>query len=322
MGETEQAAATEAETPEATDTDETATPAADVDDVPADTSEKAPEGDKPAEGEPAAEAKPADEAKPAEIPEADLKAAAEKYAADAVKRANQTMAAARRAERAVDTVKTENANLKKQNEVYEGFVEQIKTQPLAALGRLGFRTFKEFAAHCVATGSDRELTPEDRISALEKQLRESTEGGKKAEEDRQAQAIQRSLFKALDDHKEVYTRTSTRLGKATLWEAISAYGAKYGLKVHEVSDAAIGRLAEEVEKDLRADFGDPTIPASPAATKTGTSAAAPAATAARNGGKTLAGKASSGAPSVKEYSLDPEERRKQVSEDMRAAGEL
>lgn len=255
--------------------------------------------------------------------EAELKTAAAQYAKEQIALANRTMAAARRAERAVDAVKTDNAKLKEDVRVYTDFVDQLRSQPLTALGRLGFKTFKEFADHCVAAGGDaKPKTDTDRLSDLERKLADREEGGKKAEADRAATAFQSVLFKAVDEQKATFTRTATKLGKATLWEAIGHYGKTHGIPVHEMPDQVVAALAQEVEKDLRADFGDPTISGSQADAKTGDSAAAAAASAARNSGKTLAGKPTSGAPGAKKYSLDPDERQRQVNEEMRAEGLL
>src|SRR6185295_3548201 len=97
-GEATEGAADDADTGDADETIEDETPA------------EKPAGDAPA-GE-TTEAKPegeaADPPPQLEIAEDVLKTAAERYAKGQLALANKTMAAARRAERAVDTVKTEN----------------------------------------------------------------------------------------------------------------------------------------------------------------------------------------------------------------------
>src|SRR5687768_14361137 len=73
----------------------------------------------------------------ADADEASLKTAAEKYAKDQIAQANRTMAAARRAEKAVADVKAERDALKGHVEQYQGFVKQLREDPLAALARVG-----------------------------------------------------------------------------------------------------------------------------------------------------------------------------------------
>lgn len=250
-----------------------------------------------------------------EIPEDVLKAAA-------VKHANKTMAAARRAERAVESVKTENASLTQQVKVYEGFVEDLRgPKPMEALARVGFKTFREFVEHVVATGGEGKAeTADERVTRLERQLKERDEASARASTETQVTEFRDAVFNAVDENKADYARTATNHGKAVLWGEIQKYAKLHKLNVHQVPDVAVGALAREVEKDLRADFGDPVSGSPPA--KKGNTAAAPAASAASNSGKTLAGKATSGAPKTREYSMDPDERRRQVNEDLLKEGLL
>jgi hypothetical protein len=283
-----------------------------------------PTGDAPAAGE-TTEAKPegeaADPPPQPEIAEDVLKTAAEKYAKGQLALANKTMAAARRAERAVDTVKTENVKLREDLKQYSDFVDQLRSTPLTALQRLGFPTFRDFAAHIAANGGDaKPETPEERIARLEQEFRNRDERQAKQSTEAQTTAFRDAIEEAIEEHKTEYARTATSHGKRELWGAVEAYAKMHKLAVHEVPDAAVAALAGETEKLLRAEFGDP-VPA-PAPGAKGATAATPAAPAASTSGKTLAGKATSGAPKTREYSMDPEERRRQINEDLRKEGIL
>jgi hypothetical protein len=303
---------------------ETETPAEEVEDVtpeaepaeaPAETpaAEPAPEGDKPAEDPVAEAAKPKDEAK--EITEEALKAAAVRFA-------NKTMAAARRARTAaedaearVESVKTENATLKSHLDEYKGFVEQLRTDPLAALKRVGVGdgTTRGFLDHRLAEDKP-EPTAKDEIAALRAE-REKERA--EAAREREVARIDRAIATHVTADKSKFARVSTKYGQNVLWSTIAAYNEQHGA----VPDEAIPLLAAEVEKDLRAEFGDPISAPSSGEKKT-TPAAADAATAARKSGNTLTNKQSSGGPTVREYSQDPEERRRQVNEDLRKEGLL
>jgi hypothetical protein len=277
------------------------------------------EGDK---GEGEAEKTPeqqAEEKAAAEKAEGELKASAEKYAKELVSQANRTMAAARRAERAVAETKTQNAALTKENEVLTGFVDQLKREPMRALGRLGFSTFKEFAQHVLDTGGERELTEDERIeSAVSKALEKANAPRAKADQEAAVAESRKAVFAFVDENKAKYVRTATGTGKATLWATIVAYHDKHGA----VDDDAVAYLADQVEKDLRAEFGEPTVTPGPGGKQGTKSAAAPAATAARNGGTSLAGKPMSGAPAAKKYSDDPDERTAQINAELKAEGIL
>lgn len=250
--------------------------------------------------------------------EVKVKAAAEKYAKEQIALANRTMAAARRTQAAVEEVKTQNQALRKENEVYGGFVEQLRTQPLAALGRLGFRTVKEFIDHCIASGGDaKEPTEEEKIAnAVKKALEEREAPRKKADQEAAVKESQAAVFAFVDENKEKYARTATRTGKKELWDAITTYFEKHG----DCPDEAVTFLCDKVEAELRADLGDPVSPRP--GDKKGNPAAKGAAPAASSSGESLAGKPMSGAPAAKKYSDDPDERRAQINAELRQEGVL
>jgi len=311
----EPAAPAETETPAAEEVE-----APEVEETPAETPAETPpaetpaEGDKPAEDPVAEAAKPKDEQ--AEITEEALKAAATRYA-------NKTMAAARRARTAaedaearVESVKTENTTLKAHLDEYKGFVEQLRADPLAALKRVGVGdgTTRGFLDHRIAGEDKPAPTAEDQIAELR---REREKERAEAAREREVARIDRAIASTVSADKGKFARVSTKYGQNVLWSTIAAYNEQHG----QVPDEAIPLLAAEVEKDLRAEFGDPVSAPSSGEKKT-TPAAADAATAARKSGNTLTNKQSSGGPTVREYSMDPEERRRQVTEDMRKANEL
>jgi len=309
----ETAAPAETETPPAEEAE-----AVEVEETPAETTETPPADppveDKPAEDPVAEAAKPKDEA--AEITEEALKAAATRYA-------NKTMAAARRARTAaedaetrVETIRSENTTLKGHLDEYKEFVQQLRTDPLAALKRVGVGdgTTRGFLDHRIAGEDKPAPTAEDQIAELR---REREKERAEAAREREVARIDRAIATTVTADKAKFARVSTKYGTNVLWSTIAAYNEQHGT----VPDEAIPLLAAEVEKDLRAEFGDPVSAPSSGEKKT-TSAAADAATAARTSGKTLTNKQSSGGPTVREYSMDPEERRRQVVEDMRKAGEL
>jgi hypothetical protein len=275
-------------------------------------------------GEPAAEKTPeelaAEKAK-ADEAEVAVKTAAEKYAKDQIAQANRTMAAARRAEKAVADTKAENAKLTEHITQYQGFVQQLRTDPLAALARVGVGdgTVKSVLQHVVDSGGEKTQTEEERIDALVKKRLDEREAPRtKAEQERAVAESQRAVFAFVDEHKaDKYARTATRAGKRELWDAITTYVDKHGT----CPDEAVEFLADAVEREMRADFGDPISP-SPGAkqgTKPATGAAAPGAS---TSGKTIAGKPMSGAPAVKKYSDDPDERTRQINAELKAEGLL
>lgn len=305
----------ETQTPPAADAPVEGAPAAEVDpNAPPVTD--APAADAPVAEAPAApetpEAKAAAEAK-----EGELKTAAEKYAKEQISLANRTMAAARRAEKAIEPVKTENAALKSQNEVLTGFVEQLKAKPMEALARLGFPTFRAFAEHVSNTGGEKQQTEEERIQALvDARLEAREQPGKKAAREAAVVAARDEVFKTIDEQRAKYPLTATRLGKSQLWEEIIAYHDKHG----EVPDGAVFYLADQVEAAMRADLGD-NVSARPAA-KQGTTADGAAAAAASTSGKTLAGKSPSSAPAPRRFdpNEDDDARRKRIAAELRSEG--
>lgn len=242
-----------------------------------------------------------------------------------LKFANKTMAAARRAERAVDSVKTENVKLREDVKVYGEWFAELRSTPLSALKRAGFETFRDFAAHVAANGGDaKPETPEDRIARLERTLGERDQREAARSTEAQVTELRTAVFEAIDGNKAEFARTATSHGKRELWDAVEQYAKMHRIPVHQVPDVAIGALAKETEKLLRAEFGEPaSVNGSPGpGAKQGNTGAAPAARAPSTSGNGLAGKAQSGAPKTREYSMDPDERRKQVDADLRKEGLL
>lgn len=276
------------------------------------------EGAAPVEGEQAeavateVEEKPPEETKPedekAAITEEALRVAAVRFA-------NKTMAAARRAEQRTETVKQANEQLTSSLKLHTDFIQELRTSPLTAIRKLGFASVRDFLdAGINAGGEPAAPSPEDRVAALEKQIQD-----REAKREREAQvaAIDDVIASKIAADRKTYARTATKHGTNVLWGEIAAYHKLHG----SCPPAAVVQLANIVERDLRSEFGDPVF-APPAGAKTPAPAPDNAAPGARNGGKTLTNKQTSSAPATREYSLDPDERRRQVTEDMRAAGEL
>lgn len=270
----------------------------------------------PVEGVPAEGAAPA----APEIPEPVLAAAAEKFAAAKIKAANQTMAAARRAEKATTEVRTELATVKTELGEYKGWVDQLRTSPSAALGRLGY-TVKSFLDHLRNTdgGEKPAETVEERLARIEQERDAQRQGGQKAVDQAQVEASKGRVFSTIDKDSR-FDLATTDVGHTMLWDAIEAYHAQYG----SCPDPAVFKLAEGVEKRLQANVAKTRMFSGqrPAATQNGATPAAQAAPAGTNGGNTLTSRDTSGAPAPQVLSLDPEERRRQVNEAMRQAGEL
>lgn len=306
--------AAEGEEPADTDAGEAETPA----EAPA-AAEPAQEAPAEGEGEPPKAAAP-------EIPEEALKAAAEKFAADQVKAANRTMAAARRAQAQVEAVKAENDQLKVRIGHTETFVRSFRSDPMGAIKQLaqfgiGDGTVRGFIDHCIETGTVTDDKPKAAPEKSEVQkLRDELAAEKQAAQDERDRGAVRA---AIEKDTARYDLAASDKGQALLWDSIVAYRAEHG----QCPDEAVFMLADEVEKHLEQDITSIksrkfTVQRQDA-TKPGATAAAPAASAARTGGsKTLSNKATGGVPGSREYSMDPEVRRKQVTEDMRAAGEL
>jgi hypothetical protein len=273
----------------------------------------------PAEGEPAAAEEPT-----VEIPEETLKAAALKYADAEVKRANQTMAAARRAEARVEVVRAENATLKGNLQTYQGFVSRLQAGDPSALAEAGFKTVRDFLDTMAAFGEPAKAKSPEELAReeIDKRFKAREEAEAKAKAEAALDEQKQLLFKSIDADKARFARVSTARGKEELWDAVGSYYEKHKAwfdKGNVFTDAMVFGIADAVEKDLRAEFGDPQVSASRPAAKNG---ATPAATTGRNSGKTLTNKASSGAPGERSLSMDEEERRRQVNELMRANGEL
>ena len=288
--------------------------AAPVTETPAPSEGEAPA---PAEGE-----QPAAAEKPPEIPEETLKAAAEKYAAAKVQAANKTMAAARRAEKASEAVKTENASLKTELGEYKGFVEQLHKDPDGALKRVGFATVKAFVDHVLKVSGEAvpaAETVEERLARIEAEGKERSGAAQKLAQEAAVAESKRKVFAAVDNDKR-FDLVTTDVGHNLLWEAIEAYHAQHG----SCPDEAVYALADRVEKHLETNVSKTRKFSGqrPAATQNGATPAAQAANAGTKGGNTLTNSSTAGTPATRVYSLDPEERRRQVNEDMRAAGEL
>lgn len=242
------------------------------------------------------------------IPEAELRRLGQKFA-------NGTMAAARRAERAAERLTSENATLKAK--LTEGDSRpSLRDKPAEALKAAGFATAREFIDHLVAGGVDKKPDPLDEVGKLRKQLEDRDAAEAARVNEAKVEESKAKVAGALKAQGDKYARTSTSLGRDRLWGEIVAYSQAHG----SCPDKAVFYLADAVERELRAEFGEPAPraaakPASaPAQGAPGTSSSARA--------TTITSKGSAGAPVRREYSLDLDERRAQVNADMLAAGEL
>jgi hypothetical protein len=317
--------ATEGEPTEATETPTEAeqTPVEGAELTPVDGGEAAPPGDEPVaaagEGEEGAEGegKPAKEEKPktpaeifASLTEAEQQAIARKHA-------NGTMAAARRAEARVEAVKAENAAVKTELGTYKEFTQQLASGDPAALARIGFSSVREFIDRVIAFGGEKPApTAEERVAALEKERQEERAATARA----RVEETKAAVFKALEGKPDKYAWTLTKQGRAEVWQGIESYYAEHGV----CPDVAVWAIADAIEAEMEADNAPVaqkkfTGQRQPANNGTDPGTARPGSL---NPGKTLTSKGSSGAPVVKELSLDPDERRRQVSEELRAAGIL
>lgn len=291
------------------------------------TGEGAPEVENPtaapAEVTPPVEgAPPAEGDKPAEpaIPEDALKAAAEKYAASKVQAANKTMAAARRAEKAAESLRTENATVKTELGEYKGFVEQLTKDPDAAFKRLGYGSVKGYIDHVVKLGVGAQPvaeTVEQRLERIEKERQDTTGAAQRMAQEAAVAESKRKVFASIDNDKR-FDLATTDVGHQLLWEGIEAYHQQHGA----CPDSAVYEIASRVEKHLEANVSKTRKFSGARPPVNGATPATQAATAGTNGGRTLTNASTSGSPAARVYSLDPEERRKQVTDDMRAAGEL
>lgn len=315
---------------EETAADESEVPA---DETPATDEEAGAEGEavaEPAEGEekPPGEQEEADKvaaaakaAKPVEIPEEVLKAAALKFA-------NRTMAAARRAEQATERVKAENATIAGQLKVHTDFVAELQANPFAALRKLGFKSVKDFVQRGIdAGGEPKEPTADDRVTQLEKIIKDRDAQAAQQAQTAQQETARRNLFEVLDGkavelngvkyhYPDRWDFAATEVGHDAVWEGIQAYHKEHGV----CPDEAVIAIADGVEKTLEAKFSNVKKFRQGSGAKTTQPAANKAAPAARTAGKTIANASSSGAPSSKEYSADWDESRKQMIAEMRAEG--
>lgn len=276
------------------------------------------EGEQAAESAEAAAAieteAPAEAAKPVDKPtlsEAELKAAALKYA-------NGTMAAARRAERAIASTKAENERLKGAAQAaaqeLEAFKVEFKKNPFGAVRKLGYAGIKEFVDAAIDVGEGKPETADDRVARIEQQLASERAERLKLEQASNHEAAKTRVQAALVALPAKYDVTvNTDLGKAAVWEGIVEYSKLHGF----VPDAVVFRIADGVEADLgRAKRFQSASPASTGKPTPST------ATGASTRGKTITNASTGGAPVAKEYSLDWDEGRRQIDADMRAAGEI
>lgn len=278
----------------------------------------------PAEGEPATETpapEPEGEPKDPKAPEAAKPTAEieeETLRAAALRWANKTMAASRRAQAAAESVKTENTRLASENQAYKAIVEELRANPFAGIRKLGFDTVRAFVDAGIAAGGEPpKPTAEDSVAELRREIRERDERAAREQTERVIEESKRAVFAAVDKATDRYDLATTEVGHARLWDAIVAYNEQYGF----VPDEAVYRMADLVEEGLETEFSKSRkfSVQRPDVTKQGATAAE-AATAARNGGKTLTN-AGKGAPAQKrELSLDPDERRKQIDAELRAEG--
>jgi len=258
----------------------------------------------PAEGEqPAAVADP-------EIPEATLQAAVEKYAKDMWAQANRTMAAARRAEARAKALTTENATLKEHNGKFVGFVNRLVKGDASALADIGFPSVKSFLDAIAAHGETKPPSADDRVSELEKRIKEREEAVKAAEQRAVVEREQKNVFDHIAGDKKRWQYAGTPRGRDEAWEALGEYVALHG----DIDDASVDRVLDAVEASLRAEFGAPQVSPTRPGAKNGGSAASTAS------GKTLTSKGAASAPGASEYPLDPEERRRAVNARLKADG--
>lgn len=277
-------------------------------------------GEAPAEEAPPAEQTPEEKAA-AEAKEAEIKVAAGKYAKELLSTANKTMAAARRAEQRAQKLTQEQEKTASDLRAHQAFVKDVRENPLAALSALGIGdgTAKGFLQWQIERGGGERAAPstEDEIKALKAERQAEKEAAARAAQEREIAESRARIKDAISKDTTRYARAASRVGQDMLWEAIKGYHAEHGA----CPDAAVYALADGVERQLRADFGEP-IPAPATGANSGTPPAAGAAPAGRNGGKTLTNKQTSGAPAATDLSLDPDERRRQVNEELRQQGLL
>jgi hypothetical protein len=275
--------------------------------------------DKPAEGEAEtpAEAKPLNELTPDEL-QAQL--TPEQLMKVAHRFANKTMAAARRAEREVETVRGQNEQLTGQVSVYQGFVDQFQSDPMSALRRLpGFTTLRDFVERCTKGGAAAPK-PEDDIAELKKWRADREAADRRREDEAQSQASQERVFSALEKEPDRFDLVLTDDGRTKLWNSIVAYRAAHG----RVPNEKVFEMAEAIEERMTASLAKSKKFAQAQSAKTGDSAAASARPAAsKTGAKTITNRSSSSGIVVRDYSkMTEKERDAAILADMYASGEL
>lgn len=293
-----------------------------------DHADDAPEEDKGEDGEKPDDEDKAEKPEPAvakalkdlTVEELAAQLSAEQQMRIAHKFANKTMAAARRAEKATTAVTESNTRLTSEVTTYKGFVDQMTNDPIAALKRLpNFTTLKDFVERCVKSGTPAEPKPLDEIAALRRRLDERDAAVTQQRQADAARASQERVFEALGKEPEKYDLVLTRLGRAELWDAITAYTTKYG----RCPNPKVFELASRIEAELSTDIGSTKRFAGPA--QKGTPAAAKAqATASKTGKPTGKPSASTSASRKNEEDEDEDEdeRERRIIREMREAGEL
>jgi hypothetical protein len=270
-----------------------------------------PDGKKPPEVEKALKDLTVDELT-TKLTEDQLRKVAQKYS-------NKTMAAARKAERATGEVRQQNQQLTAQIGTYQGFVDQLQSNPMAALRRVpGWQalTFKELAQKVVDAGNAAPAEPpkvDPVVAALEKRLDDKEAAEKARDAEQSAAESQARVFTALEKD-ERFDLVLTDLGRPQLWDAITAYYGKHGRcpddKVFEMADLLEQRLEASVTKSKK--FARP-------AQKGTTPAGKPVH--AVNKGKTITNRSTSAAPVTRTNRAETEEELdRRINAEMRAEG--
>lgn len=276
------------------------------------------DGAPPAEGDPKPEGGEPVAAKAdlhellAKVPEDDLRKLGEKYA-------NRTMAAARRSEKQVADLREKSTRLEGENKTFREFVQQLRDGDPVALRRVGFASTKEFLDKVVAHGGEPAApTADERVAALERERDEARAKAQQAEVTAAIDASKKAVFTALDKDDR-FDLVRSDLGHDLLWKEIEGYFAQYG----ECPDEAVIEIAVAVESHLEAQVAK-SKRFNNGQRQPGNKGAANgnAEPGTLNPGKSVTAKGASGAPVVVELSNDPDERRRQVMEQMRAAGEI
>ncbi len=242
------------------------------------------------------------------IPENELRRLGQQFA-------NKTMAAARRAERASQDAARENATLKAKLAERDS-APSLRDDPSGALAASGFRTAKEFIEFLVAKGTGKAPDPLDEVGKLRQEIKAREAADAKRAAEAQNEADRAAVAGAIKADPARWARTATGTGQSRLWGEIVEYAKVHG----NCPDSAVFYLADQVERELRTEFGEPA----PRTAATSSTASANGAAGARTGAKatTLTSKGSGGAPVVREYSKDPDERREQIRKELLAEGIL